>query len=304
MKPLPDLIRAPFVYLIVLLAALSASCSTAQPGAPSEGAGPGAPSVDPTPDVVAMVNGEPISMAVFERELARFNAGRAALGLEASNDPAYQQQVLNTLIDNALVRQEAARRGITASEDQISAEIDGMILQTGEEYFNGWLAGNFYTIEEFREAIRDEITSRQLLEPVIASVPTVAEYVHARHILVNSELEAQEVLQRLAAGEDFAALALEYSVDVTTREIGGDLGWFTRGNLLVPEVETVAFSQQPGQTSGVVSSSLGYHIVQTLEFDPARAVDEETRQRLIQTVIENWQQDLREAATIEQKVTF
>ncbi|NIR59143.1 MAG: post-translocation molecular chaperone, partial [Gammaproteobacteria bacterium] len=75
--------------------------------------------------------------------------------------------------------------------------------------------------------------------------------------------------------------AAEVNTD-SSRELGGDLGWFPRGGLMLPEVEEAAFSLQPGETSGIVESVWGLHIVQTLERDPAREMDIDTRQRLAQ----------------------
>jgi parvulin-like peptidyl-prolyl isomerase len=253
--------------------------------------------------LAALVNGQPITMAAYQAELQRFEAGRAALGFTAV-EGGYQQQVLDLLIEQELIRQEAAAQGVSVSDAEVDAAINEMIAESGEEYFNGWLAGNFYSLDEFRELIRMDILSTRLLTPIIDAVPTRAEQVHARHILVNSQEVAEDVLARLQNGEDFAALAAEFSVDVTTRDTGGDLGWFPRGGLLVPEVEEVAFSQQPGQVSDVLMTAWGYHIVQTLEFDPDREIEAETRQRLLEQAKEEWRLSLRADADIQQLVTF
>ncbi len=243
-------------------------------------------------------------MDSLQRELARFEAGQAALGFEVSDPAGYQQQVLDLLIEQELIRQEAARQGISVSDEAVDAEINSMIQESGQDYFNAWLASNYYTLDEFREVIRLDLITSQLVAPIAQSVPSVAEQVHARHILVNSQAQADEILGRLMAGEDFAALAAQYSVDVTTRANGGDLGWFPRGGLLVPEVEEVAFSLQPGQTSGVVATAWGFHIVQTLEYDPNREVAPETLQRLVEKAIEEWRLGLRNGASIQQFVSF
>ncbi len=249
--------------------------------------------------MVAYVNGQPISLEAFNREVARFEAGQVALGFEVADEAAYRQQILDLLIEQELIRQQAAQQGISVSNAEVEDVINAMIAETGQEYFNGWLQTNYYTLEEFREVIRLDLLTNRLLEPVVNAVPTTAEHVHARHILVNSETEAQAVLTRLQNGEDFAALAAQFSVDVTTRDNGGDLGWFPRGGLLVPEVEEAAFNLQPGAVSGVIRSAWGYHIVQTLEFDPNREIEYETRQRLIEKAIEEWRQNLRTGADIQ-----
>lgn len=276
--------------------------SSSDPGAPASQPGGQQPEGESGAgqNAVAIVNGEPISAEAFNRELARFEAGRAALGYEVSDQGSYRQQVLNQMIEDVLVRQLAASQGIVVPEDQIDAEINGMIAEYGEEYVENWLAANGLTREEFREKIHIALIWNEFLPTVLEAVPTTAEHVHARHILVNSQSEAATVLQRIQAGEDFAAIAAEVSTDATTRDRGGDLGWFPRGGLLVPEVEEAAFSMEPGQTSGVIASAWGYHVVQTLEFDPAREVDPETQQRLRQQAIDQWRAQLRANADIQQ----
>jgi peptidyl-prolyl cis-trans isomerase D len=105
------------------------------------------------------------------------------------------------------------------------------------------------------------------------------ERVHARHILLKTEgksdaekaalkAKAEDLLKQLKNGADFAELAKKYSDD-GSKEQGGDLGWFVR-NQMVPEFDSVAFALKPKELSGVVTSQFGYHIIQTLEKDPAK----------------------------------
>jgi len=97
------------------------------------------------------------------------------------------------------------------------------------------------------------------------------EQVRASHILLKTEgkneedvrKRAEEVLKKAKAGEDFAALAKQYSED-TSKDQGGDLGLFGKGRM-VPEFETAAFAMQPGQISDLVKSQYGYHIIKVVE---------------------------------------
>jgi parvulin-like peptidyl-prolyl isomerase len=91
-----------------------------------------------------------------------------------------------------------------------------------------------------------------------------AEQVHARHILVATEAEAQQVLARLQNGEDFAAVAQEVSLDTTSGQQGGDLGWFGRGMMVAP-FEEAAFALEVNQLSQPVQTQFGYHIIQVTE---------------------------------------
>ena len=75
-----------------------------------------------------------------------------------------------------------------------------------------------------------------------------------------AELKANNILSRIHAGEDFATLAREYSEDPSTKDSGGDLGWFKRGQM-VPPFEDAAFSLEPGQVSPVVKTVFGFCII-------------------------------------------
>ncbi len=291
------------------LTLLLAGCRTREVPTPSLSFTPAPPQAGETqPEMggqepVALVNGQPITLEQLSRELARFEAGQAALGFEVSDEAGYRQQVLDMLVENELIRQYAAGQGITISDEEVDAEIGLMIGEYGEEYFNSWLQSNYYSLDEFREELRLSLISQRLMPAVVDAVPTTAEHVHARHILVNTQADAESILAQLQGGADFAELAGRFSTDVTTRDRGGDLGWFPRGGLLVPEVEEVAFSQQAGQLSGVVPSAWGYHIVQTLEYDPAREVDPVIRDRLRQQAAEQWKEGLRSGADIQQFIS-
>jgi parvulin-like peptidyl-prolyl isomerase len=102
----------------------------------------------------------------------------------------------------------------------------------------------------------------------------VREEAHARHILVETEEEAEVVLQRLADGEDFAALAAELSTDPSNKDEGGDLGWFGRGTM-VPEFEQAVFEGEIGLYPEPVKTDFGYHIIEVLARED-RPVDLET----------------------------
>jgi peptidyl-prolyl cis-trans isomerase C len=136
----------------------------------------------------------------------------------------------------------------------------------------------------------------------VSDVPQSAEQVHARHILVDTAEEAGRLHAQLEAGADFASLARAHSQDTSTRENGGDLGYFPRGILVSSEVEEAAFSLQPGQFSDVITSVLGYHIVQVVERDPDRSISPENLQLLREQAVQDWIRSLWAQAEVERFV--
>lgn len=244
--------------------------------------------------LVARVNGVEITQPEFERELARRRAE-----VNAADPAALEASVLDALVEQVLIDQAASEQQITVTDDEIQSELQSMVQESGSESaWQQWLEQNLFTQEEFVANLRDSMITQRVRDQVTQSLAGELPQVHARHILVATEAEANDVLARVQAGEDFAALAATYSRDVTTRETGGDLGWFAQDELLEPTLAQVAFSLEPGQVAGPIPTRLGYHIVQTLEKEN-RLVPPEKQADLAQVVFENWLQSLLGSAQVE-----
>lgn len=109
---------------------------------------------------------------------------------------------------------------------------------------------------------------------------------------------AEEIRQRILAGEDFAALARQYSDDTGSGAQGGDLGWFGRGQM-VPPFEEAAFSLPISQTSELIKTQYGYHIIQVLEKDENRPKDPNKLEQERQQAYQTWLQEAKTATPIE-----
>lgn len=120
-----------------------------------------------------------------------------------------------------------------------------------------------FTEAELREYIRSYLYQQKVFLKVSESVSPDQEMVWARHILVADEATAQQVLDKLKAGEDWNTLALEYSTDTSTSADGGDLGWFTKGKMVKP-FEDAAWALGIGEISEPVETDYGFHIIQVL----------------------------------------
>jgi parvulin-like peptidyl-prolyl isomerase len=119
------------------------------------------------------------------------------------------------------------------------------------------------TREDIDELIYMNLLREKVRDYLRQSVPHTVEQVWARHILVADEAAAQDVLDRLAAGEDWAALAAELSTDTSNSFNGGDLGWFDRQTMVEP-FANAAFELEIGETSEPVETDFGWHIIQVL----------------------------------------
>ncbi len=273
-----------------------------QPPAPVDAPAPTATE----PPAAARVNGEPIYVSDYQNRLAQYEAERIAQGLDPSTPDGQAQlarlreEVLDGMIEQVLILQEARLKGISVSDAELEAEKQRIIdLSGGLDAFDGYLAANGQNADAFWAEVRVAMLSQKALEPVIAGVPVAAPQVHARHILVDNAELANALLSQLQTGADFTSLAQQYSQETLTRSGGGDLGWFLRGELIAKEVEDAAFALQPGQYSGVVQSAFGYHIIQAIEVDPARPLSEEQLRQQREAAVTRWLAGLRAAANIE-----
>lgn len=213
----------------------------------------------------------------------------------------YGTEVLETLITNKIVELEAKKEDVSVSEDTIQEEYEELAESYGgEESLQAALEENGLT----EQSVKDNIRMYQLTKNVIAtsvdiSDEEVAQYfednkdsygqkeeVVASHILLEDEATAKDVLAKIKAGEDFADLAKTYSIDTTTNEAGGEIGYISRGQM-EEQFEEVAFGLEKGSISDIVQTSEGYHIIKVTDKVPAEeAVFEDIKDEVYATVLE------------------
>ena len=205
-----------------------------------------------------------------------------------------QMNEIRTQLGQVLIGE---RRGVAAGLDQQRKTQLQLMLQQSR------LLASMYEEEVLVKAAKP---SQAEIDTYVKAHPE--EQVHARHILIATKsaempteqgqggldkpaarAKAEEVLKRVKAGENFENLAKEYSDD-GSKQNGGDLGWFGKGRM-VPEFENAAFALQPGQTSEIVESQFGFHIIKNegrRTGDPERAsqeVAQEKEKKLIEEIV-------------------
>jgi foldase protein PrsA len=217
---------------------------------------------------VASVNGQAISRAELDRKL------------ESS---AVAKQVLTQMVQQTLLDQYARDKKVDVSQ----AEIDKREADTKAKFqpgqFEQIVKQQGYTEQDVQNILKGQIVLEKALAPQIHvseadiksyfdknhAVFDKPEQVHARHILVADENTAKQVLAKLKAGGKFEDLAKQYSTDPGSKDKGGDLGYFGRGQM-VPQFQDAAFKAKAGQIVGPVKSPFGYHIIQVLDKKPAQ----------------------------------
>ncbi len=213
--------------------------------------------------------------------------------------------MLRNLAKEQLMKLGAPRYGIEVSPEDIDQELRrmarGQSETISESEFKEWYRQirneTGLSDSEYKEIIGTSILTFRLHEYLAERMPTVAEQIHIHAILVDTEKEAEKVKARLDAGEDFAALAREVSVDAESSENGGDLGWVPRG-ILEPQIDYTAWAMSSGNISEPIVyydtsdpeavAPIGYYILMVSEKADAREVAEEYLPVLRSRVLDDW----------------
>ena len=256
-----------------------------------------------TQQIAARVNGKPIPMSMYSSQLERVLGQFSMTGrkLDAKQTTTLKQRILDSLISREILEQEAEKKGIKADEAMVNTQMDAIKKSTTPQNFAASLKRMNMTEVTFRNYLTTELTIKKLIDQELASKTTVTpqevkafydsnpdlfkmpEMVRASHILIKVDKNAsakqkaaalakiKAIRKRILKGEDFAKVAKEVSEDPGTKANGGDLNFFAKGQM-VPSFEKAAFSLKPGQVSGIVTTSFGYHLIKVTATKPAGTV--------------------------------
>lgn len=274
---------------------LLAACAPTPAAATATVALPAPEQTTPTAaPAAAIVNGEEISRPIYDIHLDQYQAAQQQTGTLLASENA-EQIVLDDLIDRLLLAQGARAEGYILDEATVDQRLSSVVEQAGgQEAFDQWLAAQRYTAEEFRAELRLEIEAGWMRAKITDAVPTSAEQVEARQILLLDSFSAERLLSQLQGGTPFEQVARNNDPQGL-----GYLGWFPRGTLLQSEVEEAAFALQPGEFSDIVETSLGFHLVEVLDRDPDRPLSPQARLALQLQALQDWLAQQRAQAVIE-----
>jgi parvulin-like peptidyl-prolyl isomerase len=242
-------------------------------------------------------------------------------GKRAARSSALRREVLERLIDDELVLQQAADLKLTITSEQVDASIEEIKRQNNidDAQLTEALKAQGMSMAAYRADLKRQLLRFRVLNIAVGSRVTISDedvkayydrhmksgenvQVRASHIFISipegsdaaavaeKHAQAQKLLERAKAGEDFAKLAREFSDDPATRGEGGDLGYFGR-DMLPKAIEEMVFAMQVGDIRGPVRADRGFHVIKlvdrkTKDAKPLEEVKDDIRMQLRQKEME------------------
>jgi len=206
-----------------------------------------------------------------------------------------KKQIMEQLIDNEILRSQAKKYGVTVKQPDVDDAYSEVVVQNGGEEEVKKVLSDLYglSVKDFKKLIAQQILQQKLSEVVPVQL-------RARHILIRvakdapeatvneTKARADKVAAELQAGADFAETAKKYSEDTGSAQNGGDLDFFTRGQM-DPDFEKAAFETEVGKTSPIFRSEFGWHILKV-----------EERKGKVDKSFSDWLDELRKESVIMQ----
>jgi len=234
------------------------------------------------------------------------------------------EKLLNMLINNYLILEQAKRDNISVNSKELDEEIKNFVPDSSMPDIKKTLKSAGIKYGDWKHDINDKLLIKKEINFVVKANVKIkeeelkdyfwvhildyrrADRVHVRQILVDSEEKAKAILENIKSGVDFATLAQKYSTASEAKN-GGDLGYFSRSEMPA-FITNAVFALKKGEVSGVVKSDYGYHIFKCDDIQKADTPKfEEVRDEVYQTYFElkkdeffsGWMEELRKNAKIE-----
>ncbi|CAN5477752.1 peptidylprolyl isomerase [soil metagenome] len=267
--------------------------------------------------VVAVVGDTVLLLSDVQAELQQLQASGRPIPTDPQGQARLAEEIIHSRVEQLVLVTAARRAGVQIRDEEIDALVEQDLRAVQQRFgsevnMRAALAASGMSLEQYRGVLGAQYRDRMLVERFLPQRlsgeirPAVTEAeiremfeaqrgaigarpatVSFRQVIIEPRpsaearqaaiARAEEVLRELRDGTSFEVLARRYSDDPGTREHGGDLGWFRRGRM-VPAFENVAFNIRPGQTSGIVETEFGLHIIRV---ERARGPERQARHILI-----------------------
>lgn len=308
------------ILVLVVIAGCGKSSASNKNGTATPGAKSGTPAPLPTQPIpptltvtggatAAIVNGQSVPMSEFRTLLTITQ--RQSVGQAGSTPKTISARAMHQLVLFTIIRQYAASHHISVSSKEIDARISQDEQQSGgKASLQKRLAQFGLTIDQYKQLIIPSLLAQKVEQQVAPAKTTVEPIAHVRHILIALRPQgkpartdaaahalAQNVLNQVQHGGNFAALAKKYSDDPGSAAQGGDLHNVYPGQT-VPPFDHAAFSQ-PLNTPTLVKSQFGYHILEVLSRGKG-PVPQQQQQRQQQQKFGAWLQNQAKSAKVQQ----
>ena len=279
--------------------------------------------------IAAVINDDVITLNEFYKEAQK-------LGFKTETEEE-KSKALDQIIDKTLLEQQAAKVGLSISDEEVDATISGIKerLKTADK--KDKLAIDMkekLAKPGFREQLKFQLLTRRVIEARLkgqvaitdeeieefynensGETAVLGEQIRIAHILINnktgdSQQKALEVYEMAVAGEDFSELAKKHSSDEASSGIGGDLGFFQKGDL-VESLEVAIQGRAINEIVGPVESPAGYHVIKILDKKDADSTMPDSYKAQIRNALYNqkaeelvqtWLREIKETAYIERKI--
>ena len=239
----------------------------------------------------------------------------------AARAAALRREVLERLIDDELILQQATELKLTVTSEQVDASIDEIKRQNNidDNQLRDALRAQGMSMAAYRADLKRQLLRFRVINIAVGSRVTISDedvksyydrhmksgasvQVRASHIFISipdnadpgviaeKQGQAKKLMERALAGEDFAKLARESSDDPATRAEGGDLGYFGK-DMLPKAIEEMVFAMKPGEVRGPVRADRGFHVIKlvdrkTKDPKPLDEVKDDVRMQLRQKEME------------------
>ena len=293
----------------------------------------------PSKDAVAVVNGSVISRSEFNAEIGRVQLqfSRKGQPLSGTRLSEIKKKILENFIDRELLYQASQKNGIKVDEAAVNEQLTALKKRfPSEEEFNKAMSKMNLSEAAITSQLKQNMAIKEFIDKEFVQKITIPdkeskayyesnpdlfkqpEQVQASHILIKVDSKADDaqktearnkidkIQKKLQKGEDFAALAKEFS-QCPSNAKGGDLGYFRRGQM-VPAFEQTAFALKPGTISDIVETNFGYHLIKVIDKksgstipynDVKEKLEQNLKQKKIKEEVTSYIEKLKAKAKIE-----